>query len=118
MPPTQKAPVGHCWQDAAPEPENVPAGQGKQALREVALALLLAVPAGQGVQRKGAEALKKVPAEQESPPPPLLVQKGDPSLSVKKPEGQAAHVEEDVAELATLKVFMGQGLGEPEPAGQ
>ena len=70
------------------------------------------------MQREGAVALKKVPAEHEGPPPPELVQEVEPALSVKKLAGQATHVEEEVAELVVLKVLRGQGVGAPEPEGQ
>jgi hypothetical protein len=96
----------------------VPKGHGAQAPSEEAFAPALAVPAGQGVQREGAEALKKVPEEHERPPPPELVQEVEPALSVKKSAGQATHVEEEVAELVVLKVLRGQGVGALEPAGQ
>ncbi len=57
-PPMQKAPGEHCWQEAAPEPEKVPAGQGAQAPRELAFAPLLEVPAGQGLQEEGEAAFQ------------------------------------------------------------
>ncbi len=76
------------------------------------------MPAGQGVQLEGAEALKNVPEEHEGPPPPELVQEVEPALSVKKLAGQARHVEKEEAKLAVLKVLRGQGVGANEPAGQ
>ena len=96
----------------------MPKGHGAQAPSEEAFAPALAVPVGQGVQREGAEALKKVPEEHEGPPPPELVQEVEPSLSVKKLVGQATHVEEEVARKVVLKVLRGQGVGAPEPAAQ
>lgn len=58
-----------------------------------------------------------MPEEQDGPPP-ALVQEEDPVLGVKKPEGHAVQTETDEALLAVLKVFSGQGVGKPEPAGQ
>ncbi len=59
-----------------------------------------------------------MPEEHEGPPEPEPVQEVEPALSVYKLAGHAAHVEEEVAEFAVLKVLMGQGVGAPEPAGQ
>lgn len=80
---------------------------------------LLAVPAGQGLHSAGEVALEKVPAEHTGPPPlPALMHWVEPSLSVKNPPGHAPHAAAEAAEFAVLKVFMGQGVGKPDPAGQ
>jgi hypothetical protein len=42
----------------------------------------------------------------------------EPTPSVKKPAGHALHAERDVADRAVLAVFLGHGVGVPEPTGQ
>ena len=81
-PPAQKAPAGQAWQAAAPAPEVVPSAQVTQAAEEDTFVPLPEVPAGQGVQPEGAEALVKVPAEQVAPPP-ALTHAVAPALRVK-----------------------------------
>ena len=85
----------------------------------MAFAPLLAVPAGQGLQEEGEEASTYVPEEHDGPPlPPELVQEVEPTLSEKKPLGQGTQAEREVADRAVEAVFLGQGVGLPEPAGQ
>lgn len=70
-PPAHQAPAGHTWHTAAPWAEKKPGLQGRQSAGDVALVPGEKVPAGQGTQRSAAEASKKAPALQDTPPPPL-----------------------------------------------